>query len=63
MYKGLIESNLIELSKKVEEKIENQIEQINEDCMYNSLKVLKAFHNSNISDIHFNVTTNISMGI
>ena len=57
MYKELIDSNLIELSKRVEEKIKTQIDKVNDDCMYNSLKVLDAFHNSNISDMHFNSTT------
>ncbi len=58
MYKEFgIEENLIKLSEKVEEKISDEIKKINEDCTYNSLKVLKAFHNNNISDVHFNSTT------
>ena len=58
MYKEFnIDSKLIELSSKVEEKISGQIQRVNEDCMYNSIKVLKAFHNCNISDIHFNSTS------
>ena len=58
MYKDLkVNEKLIELSNDVEEKISNQIKKVNEDCMYNSLKVLNAFHNANISDMHFNSTT------
>ena len=58
MYKEFgISEDLIKLSDKVEEKISDEIKKVNEDCMYNSLKVLKAFHNNNISDIHFNSTT------
>lgn len=58
MYKELsINKELIDLSNKVEEKISEQIKKVNEDCMYNSIKVLKAFHNNNISDVHFNSTT------
>ena len=58
MYKEFgISEDLIKLSNRVEEKISDEIKKVNEDCMYNSLKVLKAFHNNNISDIHFNSTT------
>ena len=58
MYKEFkIKKELIELSNKVEENISEQIKKVNEDCMYNSIKVLKAFHNSNISDVHFGSTT------
>ena len=52
-----IDNKLIELSKIVEEKISNEIKKADDICMYNSIKVLKAFHNNSISDIHFNSTT------
>ena len=52
-----VKSELIELSKKTEKEIINQINEINEICEYNSLKVLNAFKKNNISDIHFNSTT------
>lgn len=52
-----ISEDLIKLSDKVEEKISKEIKKVNEDCTYNSLKVLKAFHNNNITDVHFNSTT------
>ena len=52
-----ISNELIELSNKVEKKISEQIKKIDEDCMYNSMKVLKAFQDANISDVHFNSTT------
>ena len=52
-----INNELIELSNKVEKKISEQIKKIDEDCMYNSMKVLKAFQDANISDVHFNSTT------
>lgn len=58
MYNNLkINNELIELSNKVEKKISEQIKKIDEDCMYNSMKVLKAFQDANISDVHFNSTT------
>jgi len=58
MYKSFdIKEDLIELSNEVEKEISKQIQRVNEDCTYNSIKVLKAFHNANISDVHFNSTT------
>ena len=57
-----IDNKLMELSKRVEEKIKEQIENVNDDCMYNSIKVLKAFHNNRISDVHFGSTTGYGYG-
>lgn len=48
---------LIELSQEVEEEIKEQIKKIDQDAMYNSEKVLKAFQNNNVSEMHFNATT------
>ena len=44
-----INEELINLSKKVDEKIKDKIKEIDELCMYNSIKVLKAFHQNHIS--------------
>ncbi len=52
-----ISENLIKLSQKVDKKIEEQLKKVDEDCMYNSIKVLNSFQNNNISDVHFNSTT------
>ena len=52
-----IDKKLIELSNKVDKKIAYEIKKADETCMYNSIKVLKAFHNNNISDVHFGSTT------
>lgn len=63
MYKECnISKELINLSNKVETKIEKQIQKVNEDCMINSIKVLKAFQNNKISDIHFGTTTGYGYG-
>lgn len=48
---------LNKLSQEVEEEIKDVIKKIEEDSMYNSEKVLKAFQNNNVSDMHFNSTT------
>lgn len=57
-----INPTLQELAKKVEQKIEKEIKQINEDAMYHSSKVLKAFHNNKIADVHFHSTTGYGYG-
>lgn len=48
---------ILKLSKEVEKKIENKIKEVDEICEYNSLKVLSAFHNNKVSELHFNSTT------
>ena len=57
-----ISEDLIKLSKEVEEEIKEEIKKVDEDCMYNSIKVLKAFHNNHISDVHFGTTTGYGYG-
>ena len=57
-----IDNNLIELSKQVEEEIKDEIKKVDEECMYNSMKVLKAFQNNRISDLHFGSTTGYGYG-
>lgn len=48
---------LEELIKKSERSVEEQLKIANEICEYNSKKVLDAFRNNNISEIHFGSTT------
>ena len=57
-----ISEDLIKLSKEVEEEIKEDIKKVEADCMYNSIKVLKAFHNNHISDVHFGTTTGYGYG-
>ena len=57
-----IDNKLIELSKQVEEEIKEEIKKVDEDSMYNSLKVLNAFQNNKISDVHFGTTTGYGYG-
>jgi len=57
-----INNELIELSKQVEEEIKEEIKKVDEDCMYNSMKVLNAFQNNRISDVHFGTTTGYGYG-
>ena len=52
-----ISNELVEKSKETEKELEPIFKQIDEVCEYNSLKVLKAFQDNRISDIHFNQTT------
>ena len=52
-----IDENLLEISKKCEEEIKDELKKIDDICMFNSMKVLNAFHEENISEIHFNTST------
>ena len=44
------EENIIALSKKVEEKIQEQFKNVDNICQINSLKVIKAFQEANLSE-------------
>ena len=58
MYKEFgISEEIVNLVKKCEKDIEKEFKTVDEICEYNSLKVLKAFHNHNISESHFVSTT------
>lgn len=57
-----ISDKLIELSAKVEEEIEPVLKKIDDVCEYNTMKVLKAFQDNNISDMHFGSTTGYGYG-
>ena len=49
--------NIEELVNQSEQEVREQFEIAEKICEYNSLKVLRAFQNNNISDIHFGSTT------
>lgn len=46
--------NLIEESEK---EIQKELKEVDNTCIYNSFKVLKAFQNNKVSEAHFNETT------
>ena len=52
-----IDEKLLEISKKCEKEIKTELKKIDDICMFNSMKVLNAFHEENISEIHFNTST------
>ena len=58
MYKeyGITEETY-NLVNKCEKEVTEEFNKVNEICEYNSLKVLKAFHDNNLSEVHFNETT------
>ena len=63
MYKEFgISDKIINLANDVEQELKPIFERIEKTCEYNSLKVLKAFQNNNISDMHFNQTTGYGYG-
>lgn len=57
-----ISQEVVELSQKAEKEVKSQFEQIQKVCEYNSLKVLKAFQDNHISDMHFGSTTGYGYG-
>ena len=57
-----IKKEIILLSNEVDKIIEKEIDKVNEIAAYNSLKVLLAFQNNRVSDVHFNSTTGYGYG-
>ena len=57
-----ISDKVADLANEVQKEIKPVFEKIDEVCEYNSLKVLKAFQNNQISDMHFNQTTGYGYG-
>ena len=58
MYKEYgISEKTFNLVNKCEKEVKDEFDKISEICEYNSLKVLKAFHDNNLSEVHFNETT------
>ena len=63
MYNELgISDELVKKARETEKQIEPVFKQIEDVCEYNSIKVLKAFQDNRISDIHFNQTTGYGYG-
>lgn len=63
MYKDLgISEDLERLAYEAENDIKEKFKEIDEICMINTIKVLKAFKNNKISDMHFNSTTGYGYG-
>lgn len=57
-----ISEEIEKLCKKVEKEIKPEFEEIENVCSYNSMKVLKAFQDNNIQDMHFGTTTGYGYG-
>ena len=53
----MIKSNLLELAKEVEKEIQSQFEKIEEICSQNSVKVIEAFQDCNLQEMHLNSST------
>ena len=53
----MIDENIKNLVYKCEEEIKDEFKKLDNLCEKNSIKVLNAFRNNNISEIHFNSTT------
>ena len=53
----MIKSNLLELAKEVEKEIQPQFEKIEEICSQNCIKVIEAFQDCNLQEMHLNSST------
>ena len=63
MYEQLeIKKEIIDLSQNVEEEIQEEFKKIDKIKEINSLKVLKAFKDNKISDMHFGSTSGYGYG-
>ncbi len=52
-----MKKELLDIAKETENEIKDIIKRIDDDSMYNSIKVLEAFQRNNVSEMHFNATT------
>ncbi len=52
-----VKEEVIELINRSENEVKQEFEKVNKICEINSLKVLQAFQNNNVSEVHFNETT------
>ncbi len=52
-----ISKKVIDIVNKAEKEVKDIFEEIDRNCDLNSLKVLKAFNDNNVSEAHFNSTT------
>ena len=57
-----IDNKTIDIVKQSEKEIIEQFNEINEIAEYNAMKVLKAFNNNNLSEVHFSETTGYGLG-
>ncbi|MBO5910430.1 MAG: methionine gamma-lyase family protein, partial [Clostridia bacterium] len=63
MYKEFgISEKLEALANETENEVKEVFKKIDNNTIKNSIKVLKAFQNNRISDIHFNSTTGYGYG-
>ena len=57
-----ITKEIVQLSQQVEKEIGPIFQNIDKVCEYNSIKVLKAFQDNNIQELHFESTTGYGYG-
>ena len=50
-------SELLELSNKCEDKIKEEFKKIDDICLFNSMKILDAFRKNSVNETHFSSTT------
>ena len=53
----MMDNKVIDLFNKCEKELTEEFKKVNDLCYLNSTKVLNAFRNNNISEVHFNSST------
>ena len=63
MYKEIkVSENLIKLAEIVEEEVKEEFKKIDELSLYNSARVLNAFQENQLAEVHFTETTGYGYG-
>ena len=57
-----MKEKILELSKKVEKELKPIFENVEKICELNSSKVLEAFQECNLSEMHLNTSTGYGIG-
>ncbi len=57
-----ISNEIVELSEKVEEELSEIFKKVNKNCEKTSMKVLNAFQENNVSEMHFGSTSGYGYG-
>lgn len=58
----MIRENIIKLVNECESKLKNEFDKVDKICEENTFKVMDAFRNNNVSEVHFNSTTGYGYG-
>ena len=58
----MIREDIVKLVNECESELKNEFEKVDKICAKNTFKVMDAFRNNNVSEVHFNSTTGYGYG-